>query len=251
MEKKAGHVDDSKPFTGDERARIFALIVLCALNVLFWAVYEQQGNTLALWADGNTNRNVFGWTVPASWFQSINPFFIASLTPFINRLWLWQSKRGKETSSVAKMAIGCVLLGISFFLMIGGARQYDTAKLASAWWLVNCTFLLTVGEIYLSPVGLSLVTKISPPRIVSLMMGFWLTSSFGGNYLSGYLGTFWNKMSKENFFILMGTLSFVTGILMVLLYAPLRRAIGDENATEEDPEAAPAGTGTASGVAAE
>ncbi len=239
------HVAPSQAaFTRDEWGKITALVVLCVLNVLFWAVYEQQGNTLALWADGNTDRRALGflgigWEIPATWFQAVNPFFIGALTPLINALWERQQKAGSEPSSVTKMAIGCVLLGISFLIMIGGARAYATGQLASMWWLVGCTFLLTVGEIYLSPVGLSLVTKISPPRIVSMMMGFWLMSSFGGNYLSGYLGTFWEKMSKEAFFILMAAISFAAGIMMVGLFIPLKKAIGDENAREIPPPPIP------------
>ena len=224
-------------FTKDEWGKILALVALCLLNVPFWAVYEQQGNTLALWADGNTNRQIFGflgssWEIPATWFQAVNPFFIGALTPFINMLWERQQKKGTEPSGVTKMALGCGLLGISFLIMIGGARAYASGQLASVWWLVGCTFLLTVGEIYISPVGLSLVTKISPPRIVSMMMGFWLMSSFGGNYLCGYLGTFWEKMSKEAFFILMAGIAFAAGIAMVALFIPLKKAIGNENGDE-------------------
>jgi POT family proton-dependent oligopeptide transporter len=224
-------------FTREEWAKIIALCVLCFLNILFWATYEQQGNTLALWADGNTNRQVLAfmgikWEMPASWFQSVNPFFIFAFTPFINMLWKRQAEKGTEPNSVAKMAIGCGLLAVSFLVMIGGARVYASGGLASAWWLIGCTFLLTIGELYLSPVGLSLVTKISPVRIVSMMMGMWFLSSFAGNYLSGYIGTFWDKMSKEAFFILLSALSAVTGVLMVALYRPLKKAIGDENAKD-------------------
>jgi POT family proton-dependent oligopeptide transporter len=235
MKQAEGEAPPKQPFTYSEWQKIGALIVLCLLNVLFWAVYEQQGNTLALWADGNTNRRLltaFGsnWEMPASVFQAVNPFFIFLFTLVINPLWAWQAKRGTEPNSVAKMAIGCFLLAISFLIMIGGARVYEAGGLASAWWLVGCTALLTVGEIYLSPVGLSLVTKISPARIVSLMMGIWFLSSFFGNYLSGYLGTYWEKVSHERFFIWMAVLSAITGVLMILFYLPLKRAIGDENA---------------------
>jgi POT family proton-dependent oligopeptide transporter len=121
------------------------------------------------------------------------------------------------------------VLGVSFLVMILPAKLVDRGGMASMWWLIGCTAMLTLGELYLSPVGLSLVTKIAPPRIVSLMMGFWLGSSFAGNYLSGYLGTFWEKWSHSKFFVVLGGISIATGVLMVLLYAPLKRAIGDEN----------------------
>jgi len=221
-------------------SRIGALLVLCALNVVFWGVYEQQGNTLALWADNNTERHLFGWEVPASWFQAVNPVFIFLFTPFINALWRSQARKKKEPTSVTKMAIGCFLLGISFLIMIGGARVVDSGKLASMGWFLGCTAILTLGELYLSPVGLSLVTKISPPRMVSLMMGMWFISSFFGNYMSGLLGTLWEKMSKGAFFTMLSGLSIATGVLMIALMVPLRKAIGDENAKEDAEEEPPA-----------
>jgi POT family proton-dependent oligopeptide transporter len=223
-----------RPFTRSEWSRILALVVLCLLNISFWGVYEQQGNTLALWADSNSDRHVLsflglGWEMPATWFQAVNPIFIAGFTPFINILWARQAKAGTEPSSVAKMAIGCVVLGISFLTMMLPARVVDRGDLASMWWLIGSTALLTLGELYLSPVGLSLVTKISPPRIVSMMMGFWFLSSFFGNYLCGWLGTFWETMTKGSFFLMLAAISLLTGLLMVVIYAPLKRAIGDEN----------------------
>jgi POT family proton-dependent oligopeptide transporter len=108
----------------------------------------------------------------------------------------------------------------------------DAGHKASFGWLVGCGALLTLGEIYLSPVGLSLVTKIAPPRIVSMMMGMWFLSSFFGDYLSGYLATFAPRMASSTFFLLLAVISLVTGAAMVVLYLPLRKAIGDENAPD-------------------
>jgi proton-dependent oligopeptide transporter, POT family len=225
------------PFTRSEWTKIGALIVLCALNISFWGVYEQQGNSLQFWADESTERHVLRWIgseweVPATWFQAINPAFILVLTPFINRLWLRQSEKKTEPSSVTKMAIGCFLVGVSFLVMIGAGRVVASGHLASYSWLLGCGFLLTLGEIYLSPVGLSLVTKISPPRIVSMMMGMWFLSSFFGDYLSGYLATLAHEMSSTAFFAMQGGISIATGLLMVALFVPLKRAIGDENSPD-------------------
>jgi proton-dependent oligopeptide transporter, POT family len=220
--------------TRREWAKVLALVVLCALNVAFWGVYEQQGSSLQFWADRSTDRHVLrllgsAWEMPSTWFQSVNPTFILICTPAINWLWVRQARRRTEPSSVTKMAIGCFLLGISFLVMIGAGRIVDSGRLAGMGWLVGGSFLLTVGEIYLSPVGLSLVTKIAPGRIVSMMMGVWFLSSFFGNYLSGYLATFAHKMSSATFFLMLGGIALATGALMVALYAPLRKAIGDEN----------------------
>ncbi len=233
-----------RPFTRAEWSRILALVVLCLLNVSFWATYEQQGNALALWADSNSDRHILsflgiGWEMPATWFQSVNPMFIFLFTPFINVLWARQARGGREPNSVVKMAIGCTVLGVSYLVMLLPAKVVDAGQLASMWWLIGSTAMLTVGELYLSPVGLSLVTKISPPRIVSMMMGFWYLSSFFGNYLAGYLGTFWETMSKGSYFLMLAAISLATGGLMVVLYAPIKRAIGDENAAHAAPPAEP------------
>ncbi len=230
-------------FTRGEWVKILALVALCALNVPFWAVYEQQGNSLQFWADESTNLHVLAflgtdwarqWEMPATWFQSINGIFILSCTPFINRLWVRQAARKTEPTSVTKMAIACFLLALSFTVMIGAGRVVASGQKASFAWLVGCSFLLTVGEIYLSPVGLSLVTKISPARIVSMMMGMWFLSSFFGDYLSGYLATFKETMSSSGFFAMQAGISLATGVAMVLLLSSFKKAIGDENAAQAD-----------------
>ncbi len=239
MQKKTVDAPTPKrPFTKSEWERVIALVVVCTLNIAFWGVYEQQGNSLQFWADGKADLHVLrwmgsNWEMPSTWFQSVNPIFIFLLTLGVNPLWKYLASRGKDPSSVAKMAIGCVLLGISFLVMIGGGRVVDAGHKASFGWLVGCSALLTLGEIYLSPVGLSLVTKISPPRIVSMMMGVWYLSSFFGNYASGYLATFANRMSNSSFFLMLAGISLATGALMLAVYAPLRRAIGDENSVSQ------------------
>ncbi len=244
MQKKAAAETkaEKKPFTKAEWARITALIVLCALNISFWGVYEQQGNSLQFWADGSSDRHVFGWLgsnweMPATWFQGVNPFFIIFGTPVINWFWKKQAEKKTEPSSVAKMAIGCFLLGVSFLVMIPAGHKVDSGGLASFNYLIGCTFLLTLGELYLSPVGLSLVTMIAPPRIVSMMMGMWFLSSCVGDYLSGYLATYTHKMSSPAFFIMLSGISLATGVLMILFYAPIKKAIGDENAVTSEDEA--------------
>ena len=215
-----------EPMTREDWLKIGAIFVMMALSIVFWSVYEQQGNTMALWADANTDRVILGWEMPASWFQSFNPLMIFIFVPVLNMVWARQARRGKEPSSVSKMGIGCILLASAFLVLIPPARELSIHPKASLWWLTACTFVLTLGEIHLSPIGLSLVTKIAPARIVSMMMGVWFLSSFFGNYLSGYLGTFWEKMPRENFFLLMFILSFSAGLGFFALLKPLKRAIG-------------------------
>ena len=114
--------------TSKERNRIWGLIAICLLSVAFWATYEQQGNTIALWADTYTDRVLFGWEFPASWYQSVNPAFILILTPIITSLWAWQSRKGTEPSSVSKMAMGCLLLGGGFLVMVPAAWSYSATE---------------------------------------------------------------------------------------------------------------------------
>ncbi|MCX5788848.1 MAG: peptide MFS transporter [Elusimicrobia bacterium] len=228
MKARAAHTEHA-PLTAEEKKRLWALFTLCALNILFWVAYEQQGNTMALWADQNTNRHILGrsWEMPASWFQAVNPAFMFVMTPLLCWLWAWQAKRKTEPSSISKMVIGCVALGAAFLPMAFIARCTPTGSLVSSGWLVGSLFFVTIGELYLSPIGLSVVTKLSPPRLVSRMMGLWFLSWFAGGYLAGYVGTFWEKMSKDHFFMMLAGMSFVAGLSIFLVAKPIHRAIGN------------------------
>ncbi len=224
---KEAHTEVAKEkLSPSEWKRVWALVILCALNVVFWAVYEQQGNTMQTWADEQTIwPTILGWQLPSTWFQSFNPAFIFILAPLFDMLWRWQAKRGAEPTSVSKMAIGCGILGVSFIVMVVGAQFVGTGK-GSLFWPVFCTLLLTVGELYLSPIGLSLVTKVSPVRIVSMMMGMWFLSSFAGNLLSGYIGALYGKISMEAFFLLLTGLGLATGFAIWVMNKPLQRWMG-------------------------
>lgn len=214
------------PLDRDDWLKVGALVALCGLNIAFWAVYEQQGNTMQTWADTQTNWPVIlGFAIPPNWFQSFNPFMIFMLAPLLEMFWRWQAARNSEPSSVAKMAIGSITLGLSFLVMVLGASLVGDGK-GSLFWPFFCTLILTIGELYLSPIGLSLVTKVSPKRIVSMMMGMWLASSFFGNFLSGWIGTFYDDMSKTSFFMLLCAIGVVTGSAMWAFNKPLKKAIG-------------------------
>lgn len=227
-QRKAAHqLEPPAPLDPDERKRVVALIALCALNVVFWAVYEQQGNTMQSWADEQTRWPiVLGFQIPSTWFQSVNPLMIILLAPLLDIFWMRQSRRGREPSSVIKMTIGCILLGVSFIVMIVASRAIGSGK-GSPIWLIGCVFLLTVGELYLSPIGLSLVTKVSPVRIVSMMMGMWYLSSAVGNTLSGEIGRLYSIWSKEAFFLLLALLGVAAGLAIWAFNRPLSRVMGN------------------------
>ncbi|WP_256361219.1 peptide MFS transporter [Methylomonas koyamae] len=155
-------VGQAEALSGEDYRAIAALGTIALLNVMFWAVYEQQGNTLQLFAEHETDWHLFGWEMPSTWFQSLNPAFIFMLAPLIDAHARRQSRRGRQASSIGKMALGAVLLGASFFVLIFAVGATGQPGKISFLWLALCTLVYTLGELYLSPVGLSLVSKIAP-----------------------------------------------------------------------------------------
>ena len=225
---KAAHVEHNPMSPADWRA-ILALLVLFLPNTLFWAAYEQQGNTIALWVDGYTDRSIdlLLWQggIPVTWFQAFNPLMIFVFTPLIVNLWAIQSRKGSEPSTVAKMAMGCFIVALSYLVM-AAAAFYTAPGGKSTWlWLLLYFVIITIGELYLSPVGLSLVSKVAPVRILSLMMGVWLSTSFLGNFLAGWLGSHWSSMEKPDFFFMIAGVAAAAGLSIVLLNKPLRKSL--------------------------
>ncbi len=225
---KAAHVEHEPMSHADWRA-IIALLILFLPNTLFWATYEQQGNTIALWADTYTDRsvNLLFWRgeIPVTWFQAFNPFMIFAFTPLIVELWAIQSRRGGEPSTVMKMAMGCFGVALSYLVMMGAALYVGDGQKASWLWLFVYFVIITIGELYLSPVGLSLVSKVAPARVLSLMMGVWLSTSFLGNFMAGWLGSYWSSMEKPDFFLMIAGVAAFAGLSIVLLNRPLRKSL--------------------------
>lgn len=211
-----------RPLDRNERRSIFALLLLFAPVSLFWATYEQQGNTITLWADQFTDRHFFGSEIPVTWFQAFNPFMIFAFTPLVVGLWRRQGKN--EPSTTIKLAIGCLLTALAYLIMVAAAWSAGSAK-ASWLWLFSYFVVITIGELYLSPTSLSLVTKIAPPSLLSMLMGLWLATSFAGNFLAGYLGTFWSSMSQVEFFLMLAAISGVASASIALLSVPLRSVL--------------------------
>ena len=219
------------PLDRSEWHGILALIALFVPTTLFWATYEQQGNTIALWADDYTDRTidliVWRGEIPITWFQAFNPFMIFAFTPFIVALWTWQAKRGTEPSTVTKMSIGCFGVALANLIMVGAAWQSAGAPDASWLWLLGYFVVITIGELYLSPIGLSLVSKVAPARMVSMLMGLWLATSFAGNFIAGWLGSFWSRMDKTMFFLMIAGIAMVAGLVILAFDRPLRSVIRD------------------------
>jgi POT family proton-dependent oligopeptide transporter len=203
------------PLTTRDWQAVSALITLAILNIFFWGPWYLQFNIMNLWADENTQRHLvlFGreFTVPTTWFLTANGIFIFVLTPLITTLWARQARRRGEPSTVVKMAIGFVLLGLSFLFMLLPVATLGSDHKTGMLWLIAFYGIYTAGELYVSPIGLALVTKVSPPRIVSMMMGMWLISYAIGNFFAGYLGSFWEKMSMTSFFLVAAAIPILAG----------------------------------------
>jgi proton-dependent oligopeptide transporter, POT family len=210
---RAAHAE-RRPLTRNEWRGITAILALFVPTALFWATYEQGGNTIVLWADANTDRTIdfLGFTaeIPTTWFLAFNPFMIFAFTPFVVALWTRQAANGSEPSTISKMALGCAGVALSYLVMAAAAWHAGPGQ-ASWLWLFAYFVIITVGELYLSPVGLSLVTKIAPARILSMMMGVWLATSFIGGFLAGWLGSFWSRMEKPEFFLMIAAIATLAG----------------------------------------
>jgi len=220
---------DTRPLDRNEWRALSALLVLFVPTALFWATYEQQGNTIALWAETFTDRTIdFGFwkaEIPITWFQAFNPFMIFAFTPVVVALWARQAARGREPSTVIKMALGCVGCGAAYLIMALAAWQAGDGK-ASWLWLFVFFVVVTTAELYLSPTGLSLVSKVAPVRYLSVAMGVWLATSFVGNFGAGWLGSFWSAMTKPAFFLMIAAIAIAAGVVIAACDRPLRRALG-------------------------
>ena len=182
-----------------ERDRLIVVGILILFSLMFWALFEQAGSSLNILTDRGVDRSLLGWTVPASMFQSLNALFIFTLAPFFAMLWIALAKRNIEPSTPLKFAIGIIFVGLGFLVLVAGMESSDGVQTAVIW-IILIYLLHTLGELCLSPVGLSSVTKLSPQRIVGVMMGMWFFASAAGNYVAGLIAraTSSNSMSATN-----------------------------------------------------
>jgi len=150
---------------------------------------------------------------------------IFAFTPFVVALWARQAEHGSEPSSVTKMALGCFGVALANLIMVGAAWQSAGAPDASWLWLFGYFVVITIGELYLSPIGLSLVSKVAPVQAISMMMGVWLGTSFVGNFIAGWLGSFWSTMNKMEFFLMIAGVAAFAGLVILALGQPMRRVL--------------------------
>jgi proton-dependent oligopeptide transporter, POT family len=205
-----------EPFTAVDWQRIVVILIISLFSIVFWMGFEQSGGTLNLFADEKTDRTIFGYNIPASVFQAINPVFIIALAPVFAALWTFLSRRQFPLPSVAKQGLGLSLLGAAFVVMYFASEEAKSGQKISPWWLISVYFIFTVAELCVSPIGLSLVTKLAHPRVVSLMMASWFLCTAAANYLAGIMEHTLEPYHL-NLWAFLGVMAIVPGLLLLAL----------------------------------
>ncbi len=210
--------------TSVEKQRIAVIFILTFFVIFFWAGFEQAGSSMTLYTDTYIDRNFFGWQIPTTFFQSVNPLFIVALAPIF--AWFWTSKFGKKLTTPVKMSLGMILLGIGFLFMLFATYEVQTSmeegkevvvQKAALVWLILTYFFHTIGELCLSPVGLSVVTKLAPVKLASMLMGVWMLSSFAANIIGGFIAAYVEKLGAATIFVSIAVFVMVLGLIMLLL----------------------------------
>lgn len=214
----------------DERGRVIAIFVLCMAGAMFWAGFEQAGSTLNLFAERYTDRLVGGFEIPTGWFQSLNPTFIILLAPLVAALWIRLALRSAEPRTPVKFAFGLIVLGVGFAVMVPAATAVLDGGKVLPTWLITTYLLHTIAELTLSPVGLSVTTKLAPRRFTGQMMGLWFLTSALGNLIAGLAAGRFNPEAVADMPALYGQIVLTTagtGVLLLLFLRPLRRLMGN------------------------
>ena len=216
-----GNKIEDKPLTTVEKQRIAVIFIMVFFAIFFWSAFEQAGSSLTLFADRETDLTIrlFGWSwaMPSSYFQSLNPLFIVILAPLFSKMWIKMGELVKEPSTPVKFAAGLGFLAVGFVVMIAAAAVYQQSGPVSMMWLVGAYFFHTLGELCLSPVGLSLVTKLAPLKFGSLMMGTWFLSSFVANLVGGYFAGNYDAMNHTLFYMIPTGTALGAAVLLLIL----------------------------------
>lgn len=206
--------------TAEERKRVGLIAVLFLGAALFWSGFEQAGSSMNLFARDFTDRVVLGWEVPAGWLQNVNPLFIVLLAPVVGGLWVKLGDRNPNLP--VKFGLGLVLLGVGFFVLAWGSSFIEAGKV-SPMWLIVTYFFHTVGELCLSPVGLSSITKLSPDRLVGQMMGTWFMGAALGNLIAGLVAGYIEELPQDQLFAVVATIVLISGFLFLIIQKPINK----------------------------
>ncbi|MFK8038666.1 MAG: peptide MFS transporter [Crocinitomicaceae bacterium] len=206
-----------KPLTSIEVDRIKVLLISFLLVIAFWGAFEQAGGLMNIYTKEKTSRMLLGWEVPATWFQSLNAFFIVALGTTVAGFWAKRKLKGKVSSSLFKMILGLIIMGTGFFFMTAATMQYESTGSSAMIWLVLAYLLHTLGELCLSPVALSYITKLSPAKYGSIMMGIYFAMTGFGSKLAGLLGEWSESLGEFKIFTGIAIFSIILGLLVLLV----------------------------------
>lgn len=220
----------------EQRRKMSACLILIIIAVGFWAIYNQTFTSLMLFADRNMSKELLGFTIDAEFTQFFNPFFIVVLSPILSWLWVRLDKKKRNPSTPLKFAFGVLLIAVGFFVLGAGVLLFSTGGEASPWWLIFSYFLQTIGELLVSPIGLAMVTRLSPKHLVGMMMGVWFLTSAAAFAIGGGLATI-SDVPKDvmgaaslgiyaHAFFIYGTIALVLAVITFALVPFLRRLIG-------------------------
>jgi proton-dependent oligopeptide transporter, POT family len=210
----------------EENKRMGVIFWLFLMIAIFWSGFEQAGTSLNIFARDLTDRNIMGWLMPASWLQSVNSMFIILLAPAFGGLWVWLEKRQKDPSIPMKAGMGLVGLSLGFFVLAWGAANASPDHLVSPAWLVVTYFLHTVGELCISPIGMSAITKLSPQKRVGQMMGIWFVGAALGNLFAGLIGGRLESLSANALFSTVAMIIGGAGIVALIVAPQVKKLLG-------------------------
>ncbi|MDG5490184.1 peptide MFS transporter [Psychroserpens sp. SPM9] len=205
-----------RPLTKVEKDRVIVLFISFLLVIVFWGAFEQAGGLMNIYAMDNTDRMLLGWEVPASWFQSLNAMFIIFLGTTVAAYWARRKLKGKIATSLFKMIIGLIIMGTGFFFMSAASSQFESSGSSAMYWLVLAYLFHTIGELCISPVALSYITKLAPLKYASLMMGVYFAMTGFGNKLAGLLGEASEKLGEFTIFTGIAGFCVLFGLLVLV-----------------------------------
>ena len=226
----------SKPLSSIEKDRVKVMLLSFLMIIVFWGAFEQAGGLMNLYASEKTNRLIafLDWTVPATWFQSVNSFFIITLGIPIAAFWFNRKRNGKEASSIFKIAIGVIIMGWGFLFMSAASIQYQNDGASAMYWLVLAYLFHTIGELSASPVTLSYITKLAPMKYASIMMGVFFAATGLGNYVAGWVGVWSQTAGELEIFTGIAIFCTIIGGIVIAMLKPLKRlAHGAEDFSKE------------------
>lgn len=217
----------SKKITSTERSRVIAYIPLFIAAAIFWAIEEQGSSVLALFAANQTNNSLFGFQIPASWYQSLNPFFIMLYTPFF--AWLWIKLGKKQPSSPSKFSLGLMIAGLSYLFMVIPVALFGSSAKVSPFWLIGSWAIVEVAELLISPIGLSVTTKLAPKSFESQMMSMWFLADSAAQAVNSQIVKYYTPDNEVRYFTMVAIAAVVAGILLAFLIKPIKKLMEGVN----------------------